>query len=97
MFCVQLRFSHNKSQAARHMAEHTRWVQQGFDEGVFLVAGSLVDQQGGMVIAHNTTHDALSARLARDPFVAAEVVTAEITPMVPNRVDARLQFLMDHA
>lgn len=97
MFCVQLRFSRNKAQAAHHMADHQRWIQQGFDDGVFLVTGSLVGQQGGMVLAHNTTREALEARVALDPFVARDVVAAEITQMLPNRADARLQFLMEHA
>lgn len=97
MFCVVLRFSHNKLQAAQHMAAHKRWIEQGFDDGVFLMSGSLADQQGGMVLAHNITRDALEARVALDPFVARDVVAAEITQMLPSRVDARLQFLMEHA
>lgn len=97
MFCVFLRFSRNKAQASLHMAEHKRWIQQGFDDGVFLVTGSLVDPSGGMVLAHNTTRDALQARVALDPFVAAEVVTAEILQVAPNKADARLQFLLEHA
>jgi uncharacterized protein YciI len=97
MFCVVLRFSHNKAQAAVHMAEHKRWVEQGFDDGVFLLSGSLAGQQGGMLVAHNTTHEALMARVALDPFVAQGVVAAEITHMRPSRAEARLQFLLEPA
>ncbi|WP_140630570.1 YciI family protein [Methylibium rhizosphaerae] len=94
MFCVFLRFSRNKAQAAQHMAGHQRWIQEGFDDGVFLLTGSLADQHGGMVLAHNTTRDALQARVALDPFVAEDVVAAEITQVTPGKADARLGFLM---
>jgi len=47
------------------------------------------------VVAHNTTAEDLQARVNRDPFVAAEVVTAEILEMAPSRVDERVQFLLE--
>lgn len=97
MFCVALRFSHNKAQAAQFMAAHKRWLEQGFDDGVFLLSGSLAGQHGGMVLAHDTTRDALEARVALDPFVAHGVVVAEITLVLPSRADARLQFLLEPA
>jgi len=59
MFCIFLRFSSNKGQAPQHMAEHKRWIDQGFEDEVFLATGSLAGHQGGMVLAHNTTREAL--------------------------------------
>jgi uncharacterized protein YciI len=97
MFSIFLRFSSNKSQAAQHMAGHKQWIDRGFNDGVFLVVGSLAGNQGGMVLAHNTTREALQARVALDPFVAQAVVDAEIVEMLPNRTDERLKFLLDHA
>ena len=97
MFCIFLRFSSNKGQAPQHMAEHKRWIDQGFEDGVFLATGSLAGHQGGMVLAHNTTREALQARVALDPFVAENVVEAEIAEVALNRTDERLQFLLGHA
>lgn len=97
MFCISLKFSSNKSQAARHMAGHKRWIDEGFEDGVFLVTGSLAGNQGGMVLAHNTTREALEARMALDPFVAEKVVEAEIAEIAPHRAEERLQFLLEHA
>lgn len=95
MFCVFLKFSSNKGQASRHMAEHMRWIERGFEDGVFLVTGSLSGNQGGTVLAYNTTREALENRVALDAFVAQDVVKAEIVEMVPGRVDERLQFLVE--
>ena len=50
-----------------------------------------------MVLAHNTTREALEARVALDPFVAEKVVEAEIAEMAPHRAEERLQFLLEQA
>lgn len=95
MFIVLLRFSDNKGQAGRFMEGHKEWIQRGFDDGVFLVAGSIQPNSGGGVIAHNTSLATLQERVNADPFVAENVVTAEIIEVTPSRTDDRLAFLTD--
>ena len=41
MFMVLLKFSENKAQASQFMEAHNAWIKQGFDDGVFLLVGSL--------------------------------------------------------
>lgn len=95
MFIVLLRFSDNKGHAGRFMEDHKKWLQRGFDDGVFLVAGSIQPNSGGGVIAHNTSLAALQERVNADPFVAENVVTVEIIEVTPSRTDDRLAFLAD--
>lgn len=95
MFVVSLRFSSKQSQAALHMEGHKTWLQQGFDDGIFLLSGSLQARQGGALLAHNTSREALEERVRRDPFVSEGVVSAEITEILPARADVRLQFLLE--
>lgn len=94
MFVVFLRFSDNKAEAPQLMAGHNAWLQRGFDDGVFLTAGSLQPQAGGAVFAHGVTRAELEARLAEDPFVAEDVVRTEVFEVAPARTDDRLSFLM---
>lgn len=94
MYVVFLRFSNNKAQAGPLMDEHKRWISHGFDEGVFLLVGSMQPNLGGALLARNTTRADLEARVNQDPFVAADVVTAEITEITPARVDERLELLL---
>ena len=93
MFVVLLRFSANKARAADFMQAHNEWIRQGFDDGVFLLAGSLQPGKGGTVIAHNTSPELLQARVDRDPFVIEDVVSAEILEIAPARTDEKLAFL----
>jgi uncharacterized protein YciI len=93
MFVVVLRFSANKARAADFMRAHNEWISQGFEDGVFLLAGSLQPGKGGTVIAHNATLEQVQARVDRDPFVAEDVVSAEILEIAPARTDEKLAFL----
>lgn len=93
MFVVTLRFSANRAKAARHMDGHNAWIRRGFEDGVFLLAGSLPSGAGGAVLAHGLSRDDLDARLREDPFVAEQVVEADILQIAPGRVDDRLAFL----
>lgn len=94
MFVVLLRFSEKKAQAAQFMEGHKAWIQRGIVDGVFLVVGSLQPNAGGAILAHDTSLPALQARVNEDPFVAENVVSAEILEITPARTDARLSFLM---
>lgn len=94
MFVVLLRFSDNKGNAGQFMDGHKAWIKRGFDDGIFLMAGSLQPNLGGGIVAHNTSLPDLRGRVNSDPFVAENVVTAEILEITPSRADARLQFLL---
>jgi uncharacterized protein YciI len=94
MFVVVLRFSVNKADAPNHMEGHKAWISRGFADGVFLMTGSLKPNAGGVVLAHNISRGDLEAWVKEDPFVAEDVVSAEIMEISPARVDQRLEFLM---
>jgi uncharacterized protein YciI len=94
MFIVLLEFSDNKSQAGQFMEGHNAWIKRGFDDGVFLLVGSLQPHQGGGIVAHNTTLSDLQSRVNDDPFVANNVVSAEVLEITPSKVDERLNFLL---
>jgi uncharacterized protein YciI len=95
MFVAFLKFADNKGQAGQFMDDHNAWIKRGFDDGVFLLVGSLQPNLGGGIVAHNTSRAELQARVNGDPFVAENVVTAEIVEITPARADERLKFLLD--
>ena len=94
MFIVLLKFSGNKGQASQFMQGHNEWLRRGFDEGVFLLVGGLQPNLGGGIVAHNTTLPDLQARVNDDPFVAENVVSAEILEITPSKADERLKFML---
>jgi len=97
MFIVLLRFSGNKAKAGQFMDGHKAWLKRGFDDGVFLLTGSLQPNLGGGIVAHNIALPELQSRVNNDPFVAEDVVSAEILEIAPSRADDRLSFLLPQA
>ncbi|WP_108812133.1 YciI family protein [Sphingorhabdus sp. Alg231-15] len=95
MFIITLNLTEKKSSAKEFMAAHNDWIAQGFEEGVFLVVGSLKPQAGGAIIAIANDRDQLAARVAADPFVREGIVVPHIQEVAPARTDARLSFLQD--
>jgi len=93
MFLVTLRFGENKISASKFMDAHNAWLKRGFDDGVFLLAGSLKPASGGGIIAAGIARADLEARIAEDPFVAEKIVVPEFVEIEPGRVDPRLAFL----
>jgi len=94
MFIVLLKFSSNKGQAGQFMEGHKQWIKRGFDDGVFLLVGSLQPNLGGGILAHNTSLPDLQSRVSNDPFVAENVVSAEILEIAPSSADDRLKFIV---
>ena len=95
MLVVLLKFSGNKDQASQFMEGHKEWIKRGFDDGVFLLVGSLQPNMGGGLVAHNTSLSDLQSRVNGDPFVAENVVSAEILEIKPSQADERLKFFLD--
>ena len=94
MFIVFLKFSDNRAQAGEFMDGHNAWLKRGFDDGAFLLAGSLQPGQGGAVLAHGMSLEEIEARVGEDPFVAQNVVSPEIHEIAPGMADERLRFLV---
>lgn len=95
MFVVLLKFSDNKSRAGEFMEDHNAWLKRGFDDGVFLLAGSLQPGQGGGIVAHNSSLADLESRVREDPFVVENVVRAEVLEIAVAKADSRLEFLVN--
>lgn len=94
MFIVLLKFSGKKGQAGQFMEGHNEWIKRGFDDGVFLLVGSIQPNAGGGIVAHNTTLSELQDRVNDDPLVVENVVNAEILEITPAKTDDRLKFLL---
>lgn len=94
MFVILLKFSTHKAKAGQFMERHNSWLRDGFEKGVFLLSGSIQPKAGGAVLAHNATAEQIQAIVSEDPFVAEDVVTAEIVEISASRSIPELAFLV---
>lgn len=77
------------------MDAHNQWLKKGFDDGAFLLAGSLQPALGGGILAQGVSIDEVYAVVSQDPFVKENVVTAEVFELDAKKADERLQFLLE--
>ena len=82
MFIITLKFSTNKKRASEFIPDHNEWLKRGFDDGVFLMSGSLQNGLGGGIIAYKISIEELEKRVSEDPFVAQNIVSAEIIEII---------------
>ena len=95
MFIVLLKFSKKKDHADEFAEAHMKWVKKGFEDGVFLLAGSIKPGLGGAILASGSTLAELKNRVEADPFVVEKIVAAEIIEIEPGKADDRLAFLVE--
>jgi uncharacterized protein YciI len=86
VYIVFLKFAQNRARAGELMAEHNQWLADGFASGAFVVAGSLDNAQGGVLIARDMDQAVLLERVRQDPFVVHGVVAAEVHGFKPSRL-----------
>ena len=94
MFVVLLKFSSNKANAGQFMAAHSAWLKNGFDDGTFLLAGTIQPRLGGAILAHNVTLEQIQSIVEEDPFVTENIVAAEIIEITPSKASEQLNFLL---
>lgn len=93
MFIIFLKFAENKAAAPEHMAGHNDWLADGFDKGLFVLAGTLEPKSGGCLISPINTAESITDFVMKDPFVKNKVVTPEILEVTPSKVAEQLQFM----
>lgn len=59
------------------MKAHVAWLEQGFAEGVLILAGRQVPRVGGILLCRGQRAE-VEAYAATDPFVIGGVATAEV-------------------
>ncbi len=94
MFVVLLKFSANKANASQFMDGHNSWLKDGFAKGTFLLAGTIQPKLGGAILAHNATLQQIQVAVKEDPFVAQDIVTAEIIEITPSKAVPQMDFLL---
>lgn len=77
MFLVLLKFSDGKAKAGHYMQGHNEWLRSGFDDGVFLLAGSVQPNMGGAI--QDRSAAAFSGRLK---IAGAFSITISVAPVV---------------
>jgi uncharacterized protein YciI len=94
MYVVSLTYKVPEEIVDFHLPAHVTWLQDAFDEGVFMVAGRKIPRTGALLLS-NAERDTLDTALAKDPFYVNGVADFEVMEFHANRVAAGYENLMD--
>lgn len=92
MFIVIVRISEQARTDKKRLQGHRTWVKQHIDNGIFVLAGSFIDEpvsSAGMVFAHCESREQLDAIIATDSYFNGGA-TYEIHEYKPSFVDPHL-------
>ncbi|WP_427005721.1 YciI family protein [Pseudarthrobacter sp. H2] len=94
MYVVSLTYKVPEEIVDFHLPAHVIWLQDAFDEGVFMVAGRKIPRTGALLLS-NAERDILDTALSKDPFYVNGVADFEVMEFHANRVAAGYENLMD--
>jgi uncharacterized protein YciI len=94
MYVVSLTYKVPEEIVDFHLPAHVTWLQDAFDEGVFMVAGRKIPRTGALLLS-NAERDILDTALAKDPFYVNGVADFEVMEFHASRVAAGYENLMD--
>ena len=86
MYIVFLRFGPQRAEAGQWAAAHMAWIERGIASGALLLAGSLDNGQGGLVLAAGMPRSELDLLIEADPFVAHGIVVPDAHAVAPSRM-----------
>lgn len=94
MYVVSLTYKVPEEIVDFHLQAHVTWLQDAFDQGIFLVAGRKIPRTGALLLS-NADRGALDAALAKDPFYVNGVAEFDVEEFHASRVAPGYENLLD--
>jgi uncharacterized protein YciI len=94
MYVVSLTYKVPEEIVEFHLPAHVAWLQEAFDQGIFMVAGRKIPRTGGLLLS-NAARDALDSALVKDPFYINGVADFDVEEFHASRVAAGYENLLD--
>lgn len=94
MHIIILKFTKKRHSAEQYLPDHKAWLERGFEDDAFLLAGTLGSNLGGAILARGLPIEAIQERVNEDPFVRENIVSAEVLEYAPSVAGEELRFLL---
>lgn len=95
MYIAFLKPGPQRAQAGQWAPASMAWIERGIASGALLLAGSLDNGQGGVVLAAGMPRSELDLLIDADPFVAHGIVVPDVRAVAPSRVAKGMAALFD--
>lgn len=84
MFLILLSYTKPLEQVDRLLAEHRKFLERQYAEGVFLLSGRREPRTGGVILARAETQIEIESILKEDPFHRESVAEYSVIEFVPT-------------
>jgi len=79
VFVIDLTYVVDLSEVDVHIPAHIEFLDQIYEQGLFLASGAKVPRTGGIILAIASSREALEAKLLLDPFKKEGLAKYQIT------------------
>ncbi|KQR76841.1 GTP cyclohydrolase [Arthrobacter sp. Leaf337] len=94
MYVVSLTYKVPEEIVDFHLNAHVAWLQDAFDQGIFIVAGRKIPRTGALLLS-NADRASLDASLVQDPFYTNGVAEFDVEEFHAGRVAPGYENLLD--
>jgi uncharacterized protein YciI len=94
MYVVSLTYKVAQEIVDQHVDAHMDWVNDAFDQGIFIASGRKVPRTGGVLLS-KTDRLTLDESLAKDPFNVHGVADFDVVEFAVTRTAPGFENLLD--
>ncbi|HKS03079.1 MAG TPA: YciI family protein [Arthrobacter sp.] len=94
MYVVSLTYKVAQEIVDQHVDAHMDWVNDAFDQGIFIASGRKVPRTGGVLLS-NADRLTLDESLAKDPFNVHGVADFDVVEFAVTRAAPGFENLLD--
>lgn len=94
MFVVELTYKKDIEFIDQHVDNHRLFLDQGYNDGYFLVSGPQNPRTGGFIISLLDDKQKLQNFLEKDPFYTEGVADYKITEFIPVKYHPKIETLV---
>ncbi|MFC7848069.1 YciI family protein [Arthrobacter sp. NPDC057388] len=94
MYVVSLTYKVAQEIVDQHVDAHMDWVNDAFDQGIFIASGRKVPRTGGVLLS-KADRLTLDESLAKDPFNVHSVADFDVVEFAVTRTAPGFENLLD--
>ncbi|MDX1902371.1 MAG: YciI family protein [Gammaproteobacteria bacterium] len=85
MFVILITYKKPLEIVDEYLADHTEFLQKGYEQNYFIVSGRKNPRTGGVIISQLKNRNKLEDILKHDPFYTHEIADYEIIEFIPGK------------
>lgn len=91
MFIISLHYIRPIADIETHLDAHRHFLDEGYQQGIFLLSGRKEPRDGGIIIAQADNRAEIEKWIQKDPFYKHQVAEYQVTEFIPSKTAIGLE------